>query len=265
MKTISIINLKGGVGKTISAINIAYVLAAEHGARVLLIDNDKQGNTSKFFNVHSYDEPSIADVLTVKGFPIERVIKHTTYSGLDVIPANMTLLRADKEILLDTSRVQQTRLMKALQAVVDAYDYCVIDNAPDLNMSVINALAASQDVLIPVKVDKFAFDGLEQIAEQIEEVRDWNAKIKIAGCFITMYQQNNVNALGETFLNKQTQFHIFRTKIRKTVKVDESTFKGKPLQIYSKNCTAAHDYVALVDEYLQGCNVTENSTKKGAV
>lgn len=262
MKTISVINLKGGVGKTISAINIAYVLAAAHGARVLLIDNDKQGNTSKFFDVHSYDEPSIADVLTGKGFPIERVIKHTTYSGLDIIPANMTLLRADKEILLDTSRAQQTRLAKALHAVAGAYDYCVIDNAPDLNMSVINALVASQDVLIPVKVDKFAFDGLEQIAEQIEEVRDWNAEIKIAGCFITMFAQNNVNAQGNAYLTEQTTFHIFNTKIRKTVKVDETTFTGKPLQQYSKNCTAARDYVALVDEYLQGCNVTENSTNK---
>lgn len=262
MKTISVINLKGGVGKTISAINIAYVLVAEHGARVLLIDNDKQGNTSKFFNVHSYDEPSIADVLTVKGFSVEQVIKHTGYSGLDVIPANMLLLRANKEILLDASRVQQTRLMKALQAVADAYDYCVIDNAPDLNMSVINALVASQDALIPVKVDKFAFDGLEQIAEQIEEVRDWNAEIKIAGCFITMFAQNNVNAQGNAYLTEQTIFHIFNTKIRKTVKVDETTFTGKPLQQYSKNCTAARDYVALVDEYLQGCNVTENSTNK---
>lgn len=250
MKTISVINLKGGVGKTISAINIAYVLAELHNARVLLIDNDKQGNTSKFFGVHSYDDPSLTDLLTVKGFDIKQVINRTNYTRLDVIPTNMTLLRANKEILMDTSRVQQTRLAKALKAVESTYDYCIIDNAPDLSMNVINALVASDDVLIPIKVDNFAFDGMDQIAEQIENVRDFNADLKITGCFITMYQQNMVNLQGNERLKRQNQVPLFATKIRKTVKVDETTYTGKPLQMYAKNSTAARDYVELVNEYL---------------
>ncbi len=257
MRTLSIINLKGGVAKTISAINIAYTLASVHQKRVLLIDNDKQGNTSKFFSVHSYDKLGISEVLTVKGFDVKTAIR-SVISGkdgapvlLDVLPANMTLLRANKEILLDCSWVQQTRLRKALLTVAEGYDYCVIDNAPDLNMSVINALVASDDVLIPIKIDKFAFDGLEQLLEQVDEVREFNAGITVQGCFATMVQQNNVNTQGLSWLEQHAGVPLLATAIRKTVRVDESTFAGAPLAVYAGSSTAAKDYKALTGEYLR--------------
>lgn len=252
MKTISIINLKGGVAKTISSINIAYTLVAKHGKRVLLIDNDKQGNTSKFFGVHGYEDASIAELLTERKADARSVIKQTEYEGLDIIPANMNLLRADKEILLDVSRPQQTRLRKVLSRIEDDYDYCIIDNAPDINMSVINALVASHDVLVPIKVDKFAFDGLEQLVEQIEDVEEFNDEIVFRGCFITMYQRNNVNTQGGEYLASSTDYPLFKTMIRKTVKVDETTFAGKPLLDYKKS-TAGEDYESLVEEYLNMC------------
>jgi chromosome partitioning protein len=250
MKVICTINLKGGVGKTISTVNIGHILTVVHGKRVLLVDNDKQGNTSKFFGLHSDDLPSISDVLTVKDYPILGAVRKTEYEGLDVLPANMSLLYANKQILLDCSRPQQTRLAKALHAVEDKYDYVIIDNAPDLNMSTVNALVACDDVLIPIKIDKFSFDGLEQLKEQIEETREFNSNIRIAGCFITMYQRNGVNTQGEQHLNTRMGIPMFKTVIRKTVKVDETTFTGKPILAYSKNSTAAQDYVALVEEYL---------------
>lgn len=250
MKVISIINLKGGVAKTISSINIACILASK-GNRVLLIDNDKQGNTSKFFNVHSYDELSLSEVLTIKGFDIKKVIKNTRYSGLDIIQANMTLLRANKEILLDVSRAQQTRLKKALESIEGEYDYCVIDNAPDINMSIINALVASNDVLVPIKIDKFAFDGLEQLKEQIEEVKEFNEHLQFRGCFITMFKKNNVNMQGMEWIKGCEEYPVFETIIRNTVKVDETTFIGQSLQEYAKSSTAAKDYIALVNEYLK--------------
>ena len=250
MKIISIINLKGGVGKTISAINIAYVLVAVHGARVLLIDNDKQGNVSKFFNIYSYEQPSIADALTIKGYELQQAITATEYESLHVVPANMNLLNANKEILLDMSRPQQTRLKKALNAVADQYDYCIIDNAPDINMSVINALVASRDVLVPIKVDKFAFDGLQQLAEQIKDMQEFNPGLRLTGCFITMEMRHNVNMQGAKWLEDETEYPLFRTGIRKTVKIDETTFSGKPIMEYAKNSTAARDYIKLVSEYL---------------
>lgn len=250
MTILSIINMKGGVAKTTSADNIAYTLAEVHGKRVLVIDNDKQGNTSAFFGVHSYERPSLAEVLTIKGYDIRQAIAHTQYLRIDVLPANMTLLRANKEILLDCSWVQQTRLRKALKPIEADYDFIIIDNAPDLNMSVINALVASHDVLIPIKIDRFAFDGLAQLLEQVEDVRDFNEDIRVAGCFVTMYQRNKVNDQGEEWLQGNAGVPMFHTMIRKTVKVDETTFHHMPLLAYDKRCTAALDYVALVAEYL---------------
>jgi len=257
MKVINIINLKGGVAKTISAVNMAYLLAAKHAARVLLIDNDKQGNASKFFGLHSYASPSIAEVLTEKDFDIRDAITKTEYDGLDVLPANMNLLRADREIMLDMARPQQTRLknaLRALDALSVRYDYAVIDNAPDITMSTINALVACDDVLIPIKIDKFAFDGLEQLIEQIVGTREFNPQIKIAGCFVTMYSKNNVNTQGVEWLGHELDVRLYETAIRKTVIVDESTFAGKPLSLYAPNSTAAQDYEALVDEYLKNLN-----------
>ena len=272
MRVICVINLKGGVAKTVSAINIAHILTVKHGKRVLLIDNDKQGNTSKFFGLHSYDNPSISDVLTVKGYDIRDAIKalewflpfETGWQQFHVLPANMSLLRVNKEILMDTARPQQTRLKRALEVLreADLYDYVVIDNAPDLNMSDINALVAADDVLIPIKIDRFAFDGLTPLQEQIEEVREFNPKLRIAGGFITMYSRNNVNMKGEGDLRKNVRLPMFKTVIRKATKVDETTFLGIPLAAYAKNCTATKDYISLVEEYLQ--NVTETITNKGS-
>ena len=160
MKTISIINLKGGVAKTLTADNMAHVLAVFHKKRVLLVDNDKQGNTSKAFGVHSYDEKSLSDVLTARRMDVREVIKKTRFENIDVLPANMTLIRANMEVMMDTTRPQQTRLRAALDPVAGQYDFCIIDNAPDINISTINALVASDDVIIPIKIDKYAFDGL---------------------------------------------------------------------------------------------------------
>lgn len=251
MKILSIINLKGGVAKTISAVNIAHILAALHRKRVLLVDNDKQGNASKLLNLYDYDKPSISDIMTDPHAVAGAIIRPSGYTGLDVIPANMNLLKANLDVLLDMSRPQQTRLVKVLNTLDDAYDYCIIDNPPDINMSVINALVASDDVLVPIKVDKFAFDGMEQLIEQIDKVRDFNPGIQFHGCFVTMYQNNSVNRQGGEWLKTGSGYPILTTKIRKTTKVDESTFARQPLMEYARYCTAARDYQALVNEYLK--------------
>ncbi|MFW5433728.1 ParA family protein [Paenibacillus apiarius] len=259
MKVVSIINLKGGVAKTISSVNMAHILAVVHKKRVLLVDNDKQGNASKMFGLHSYDAPSIAEVMTERSPNLDEIIAHTAYPNLDIIPANMNLLRANLQVLLDSTRPQQTRMRAALNAVSERYDYCIIDNAPDINISVINALVASDDVLIPIKIDKFAFDGLEELREQINNTKEeLNPNISLKGCFVTCYQRNEVNKQGEEWLHNQRDFPLFHTHIRKTEKVDESTFAAMPIIEYSRRCGAAMDYLKLVSEYL---NVSESDTK----
>ena len=254
MKTISVINLKGGVAKTLTAGSMAHILATIHGKRVLLIDNDKQGNTSKTFGVHSYDDKSISDVLTARRLDPWEVIKKTRFDMIDVMPANMSLIRANLEVMLDTSaRPQQTRLRDALNTIAaeNFYDFCIIDNAPDINISTINALVASDDVIIPIKIDKYAFDGLEELKEQIEDTRaDWNPRLRLAGCLITCFQRTDADRQGEEWLQSQPEYPVFDTHIRYSEKVAESTFSESPIAEYSRRSGAAMDYIAFVREYL---------------
>lgn len=229
---------------------MAHILATVYGKRVLLIDNDKQGNTSKFFKLHNYEMLGMADLLTEKKFDTYKVINHTQYANLDVISANMNLLNANLKIILDVSRQQQTILKKALQQVESEYDYCIIDNAPDINISVINSLVAANEVIVPIKIDQFSFDGLEQLTEQFEEIKELNPGLVFRGCLVTQFAKNDVNIQGEEHLNNQTEYPMFATHIRRTEKIDESTFTSQPIVEYSKTCGAAKGYLAFVNEYL---------------
>jgi len=258
MKTVSCINLKGGVAKTVTAANTAHILAAVHKKRVLLVDNDKQANVTKMFELHDYDSYSIADVLTDSTIPLDEVICPTKYAGLDILPANMNLL----DVLMGDSKPHPTRLKAALATLAGEYDYCIIDNAPDINISTINALVCADEVIIPIKIDKFAFDGLTELIEQIDTVRrELNPGLNLRGCLVTCYQRNDVNASGEAWLREHTQYPVFETHIRRTEKVDESTFAAVPIIEYSRRCGAAQDYLAFVREFL---SVSESDTKKGA-
>lgn len=144
MRTIAIINLKGGVAKTTSSINIAYILN-QKGYKVLLVDNDKQGDCSRGLDRRSPESVGIDEIMTEEDPDMEKLIQNTNYEKLDIITANLNLLKANLEASMDLTRVQQTRLKKAVERVKEDYDFCVIDNAPDINISVINALAAAED------------------------------------------------------------------------------------------------------------------------
>ncbi len=248
MRTINICNLKGGVGKTVTAVNLAHALTKEK-KRVLLIDNDKQANSSKFFDRHSYEEPSTADVLTGERAAAD-AIKHTEYERLDIIPANMNLLAANKEILLDEETPQHEHLKRALEPIAGEYDFCIIDNSPDASMSVINALTAGDDFIIPVKIDRFTFDGVEIMLDYARQVREnYNPGLTFRGCLITSYRPNEVNKTGAAFL-ENGDYDLFRTRIHWTPKIDESTFAGKPIREYSPHSWAARNYREFAEEYL---------------
>ncbi len=251
MKTVSIINLKGGVAKTLTAISMAHVLAVYHNKRILLVDNDKQGNTSKAFGVHDYEQKSISEIMTVKKIDPHEIIRKTEYENIDVIPANMSLIKANKEVLMDSTRPQHTRLLDALEAVADEYAVCIIDNAPDINISTINALVASDDVIIPIKIDQYAFDGLVELKEQIEDIREYmNQRLRLAGCLVTCFRHEEADKQGEAWLRSNPAYPVFDTHIRYSPKVTESTFAKTPIAEYSRRCGAALDYMNFVKEYL---------------
>jgi chromosome partitioning protein len=252
VKIISIINLKGGVAKTITAANMAHILAKYHEKKVLLFDNDKQGNVSKLFGVHNYDRASAADLLTDRRVDIHSVIRKTQYGLIDVLPANMSLLKANLETLLDTARPQQTRFRAALNGLDHEYSYCIFDNAPDINISTINALVTSDEVIIPITIDDFAFDGLAELKEQIDVTSaELNGGLRLLGCLITAFRHNEANIQGEEWLRARPEYPIFETKIRWSAKVTESTFARTPIADYSRGSAAAIDYVRFVAEYLK--------------
>lgn len=252
MKTISIANLKGGVGKTITSINLAYLLAAEHEKRVLIVDNDKQGNVSQFFGRYGYEHAGTGEVMTREYKTPEDVIQHTENPNIDIIAANLSLADAERQVQNEAGGLpQQLRLKMLLLQVRDRYDFCIIDNAPSIGMCVINALAASDFLIVPVKIDRFTFEGLDSLLEQAGEMHVYfNKRLRLLGTLITSYRKNASNVSGEEWLRQAEKYHVFNQHISYSDKVDESTFSQEPITVYSKTCGTSWDYRAWTAEVL---------------
>ena len=245
MKTISIINLKGGTGKSTTAITMAHILSgAKHKKRVLLIDNDKQGNTSQFFNKASLAGCGSGDIL--------RKIQPTIYritDTLDLINANMTLEGAEYEVLAATDN-QADRFASFLQTVADQYDFCIIDNPPSVSMCVVNALCASDEVIVTVKLNDWSLDGVDILTEQINNLKAINSRLKVAGVLLTIFKRTIFSEAAEEWLRLNSPHKVFETKIRYSDKVDDWTYSKVPLEKFSKMCAASVDYRKFIREYL---------------
>lgn len=259
MRIVSFINLKGGVGKTVSAANIAHILATVHKKRVLLVDGDKQGNASQYFRLYGAQDGTAALLLNPTLDALETVYA-TKYRGLDIITSNMELYTADRKIYEDESRDTAGALKTALDRLGNDYDYCVIDNGPAIDTVALNVLVASDDVLVPVRPDDFSLSGLTDLAEQIESVKALNPGITMRGAFLTHWQQREAFWEAREALEKSGICPVFRTAISYNPKVSESTFARKPLCECAPRSWAAIQYKKLVAEYLE----LTDSSKKGA-
>ena len=253
MKTISILNLKGGVAKTFTAANMAYELY-RRGFRVLLIDNDKQGNLSKTLGIYDpEDEYTMAEVMDMKFSG--GLIHQTGNERISAIPANMNLLTANTRAVLDYSRKQQDRLQKALDHLKadQVFDFVIIDNAPDINISIINALAVSDDVVIPMHMDEYSLDGMQILMDQIRTIREnFNNHMNIVKCLVTDFTNDDVHRQAMEHV-RNAGYDLFCQTIRHTVaKPAESTWAKMPLPMYSPHCGASIDYRRWVEEYLGG-------------
>lgn len=250
MKTISVINLKGGVAKTFTAVNMAYELW-RRGCKVLLIDNDKQGNLSKAFKRYDAERTApIAKLLSGDWTHPDELIQQTDYEGMDVIASNMSLFGAAWNLTKDESEGQTERYKRLAQLeTVDAYyDYCIIDNPPDIGINVINALAVTDEAIVPVKIDEDALEGLDIMAEQIEEARAINERIRLLGVLITSYQNTDGEAAGMEWLRQQGTHQILGV-VRYSKKVAECSFIRTPIYEYSPRSAAAQDYKKFVTDY----------------
>lgn len=247
MNIISILNVKGGVAKTVSAVNIATILGSL-GEKVLLIDLDPQANATKYLESYTHEAGAYE---LLKG-EASNYIKSTKYS-VDIVPGNIKLIMSESEILSDTRKARETRLYKWVKNLDRQYDYIIIDCPPSLGMLTTNALVASNNVLVPIKIDKFALDGFEYLINTIDEVRDeFNDRLRLLGVFITMDKNTKINKEIKAELKDILGDKYFNSSIRENVEVVKSTFESKPLVEFNKKAAATKDYIELVKEIKNG-------------
>lgn len=253
MKIICVMNLKGGVGKTVTADNMAAILAALHGKRVLLIDADHQGNTSSFFRINP--ESTLRDILTGDAEPYwPESVYATGIENLDIIPADMSLAELDAAPDYDPKRLWRLRSFLLAVREDSGYDYAVIDMPPSFSLSARAALVAADEVIVPIKLDAFSVNGMAELLRQIRSMERVNPGLALAGVLITMWRNVDIVHQAETIL-RDGGLPVFRTTIRRTDRVDESTFQRLPLHIYSPRSAASIDYQRFVEEYLGGGTV----------
>ena len=271
MRTTAVFNLKGGVAKTTTVINMAAILA-ERDKRVLCIDADPQANLTQFYG---YKDPektvgnTLAQLLDLdaegRSDWCEDYIYATNVPGVELLPASLDLLSADIASMQRFGSVSLKAISDLLYNLsvdawneagvpdhaVDSFDYVLIDCPPSFTAASVAALYAADDVIIPLEADLFSITGLTTLMKQVESVRRFKPAIRIAGALITKWHNTAACIQGECAL-RASSVPVFNQVIRRSDKVTESIFAGQSLQAYSPQSAAGRDYRAFVDEYLEG-------------
>ncbi len=247
---ISMCNQKGGVGKTTSTINLGASLA-EYGRKVLLVDLDPQGALSAGLGVQHYElANTVHNLLVEPRVPIEDVLIHTRVDGLDLVPSNIDLSAAEIQLVNEVGREQT--LSRALQPLLDRYDYVLIDCQPSLGLLTVNALACSDGVIIPTECEFFSLRGLALLTDTVEKVRErLNPRLSISGILVTRFDTRTVNA-REVMARVMERFNdlVFDTVITRTVRFPETSVAGEPITTWAPKSTGAQAYRALAREVI---------------
>jgi chromosome partitioning protein len=248
-KIISIANQKGGVGKTTTSVNLGAGIASL-GKRVLLIDIDPQGNATSGVGINKADvENCIYDVL-VEDLEIEKAILSTEIETLDIIPATIQLSGAEIELVPTISR--EVRLKRALDSVIDKYDFIFIDCPPSLGLLTINSLTASDSVLIPVQCEYYALEGLSQLLNTVRLVqKHLNKHLQIEGVLLTMLDaRTNLGLQVIDEVKKYFQDKVYNAIIPRNVRLSEAPSHGKPIVVYDPKSRGAEVYLDLAKEVM---------------
>ena len=250
---IALCNQKGGVGKTTTTINLGAALA-ETGRRVLLVDFDPQGSLSVGLGVNPHTlEVSVYDLLVRRNLDIADVITPTSAEGMDLLPSNIDLSAAEMQLVSEVAREQT--LNRALAKVRNQYDIILIDCAPSLGLLTVNALTASDKVLMPLECEFFALRGIALLTDTISKVQDrLNPELEILGILGTMYDSRTLHS--REVLERVVQAfgdQVFHTVIRRTIKFPETTVAGEPITSYATNSPGAQAYRMLAREVLARC------------
>lgn len=251
MRTIAIMNLKGGVGKTVTALNLADVLRRA-GRSVVLVDCDGQASLTRFYLPElAEDAATVADVLAKDCEPLwsDNVVPVDPDGLVRLLPASSALYRLDVQYYLEAPQDIGALSDFAEAAGEDGVDYVIFDCPPGFTAASIAALTAAQEVVIPMLVDGFSAWGVRDMADQLASLRRANDAIRVAGVLITQWHGADVVRQGEALI-RSLDVPVFQTVIRRTDKVPESTFMRQPITDYSSRSAAAQDYRAWVKEYL---------------
>lgn len=257
MRSIALLNQKGGVGKTTTTANLGACLAML-GEKVLVIDMDPQANLSVHLGVDIHKlKYSIYNIITGDSKP-DDVILNTKIQGLDIIPSNIDLSGAEIELVGVVGR--ETVLREYLGNVLDRYDYVLIDCPPSLGLLTLNVLTLVREIFIPLQTEFFALQGVSKLLDTHEVVRKrLNKNLEITGIIFCMYTSRTrlckevIEKVKEHFAKDQ----VFDTVIRKNVKLSESPSHGKPIISYAPGSHGSEDYMSLAKEVVQ----QENSKK----
>lgn len=249
-KIISIANQKGGVGKTTTSINLGACLAYI-GKKVLIVDIDPQGNATSGAGIDKGDvNECVYDVL-VDDTDIKQVIQETAVENLSVVPSTIQLAGAEIELVPTISR--EVRLKRALDEVRDQYDYILIDCPPSLGLLTINALTASDSVLIPVQCEYYALEGLSQLLNTVRLVqKHLNQDLMIEGVLLTMLDaRTNLGLQVIQEVKKYFQNKVYQTVIPRNIRLSEAPSHGQPIIIYDPRSRGAEVYLDLAKEVAQ--------------
>jgi len=251
-RIIALCNQKGGVGKTTTTINLGATLA-EYGRRVLAVDFDPQGALSAGLGVQTHDVPTIYDLLLSRQLDPADTIQHTGTANLDVIPANIDLSAAEVHLVTEVAREQI--LASVLRRVSADYDVILIDCQPSLGLLTVNALTASDGVIVPLECEYFALRGVALLKTTIDKVKErLNPKLQIDGVLGTMFDGRTLH--GREVMERLVDAwgdDVFHTVIRRTVKFSDSTVAGEPITTYATASPGAEAYRNLAKEVLARC------------
>lgn len=249
-RTIAIANQKGGVGKTTTAVNLSACLAYL-GKKTLLIDIDPQGNASSGIGINKGDvESCIYDVL-IDEEDVTSVIQQTKVENLFIVPATISLAGAEIELVSTISR--EVRLKKALHHVKPMYDYIIIDCPPSLGLLTLNALTASDAVIIPVQCEYYALEGLSQLLSTVRLVqKHLNKELRIDGVLLTMLDaRTNLGIQVIEEVKKYFQDKVYKSIIPRNVRLSEAPSHGEPIILYDAKSRGSENYLELAREVIK--------------
>jgi len=248
-KIVSLVNQKGGVGKTTTAINLGASLAACE-RKVLVVDLDPQANATSGVGISKNEEKSMYNVLT-EGMKIREVIRETELPTLFIAPSAVDLVGAELE--LSDAIGREFHLRRALQEINGEFDYVLLDSPPSLGLLTINGLTAANSVLVPMQCEYFALEGISQLVNTVERVRDLlNPGLEIEGIVLTMYD-DRMNLSKQVAEEVRTHFvgKVYDTIIPRNVRLGEAPSFGKPIILYDIRSRGSEAYISLAKEFIQ--------------